>query len=86
MRRFVISLALLAGCRDEGIVELEGIRDDVCKCKDAKCGEEAMKRVATSDVPNSRRSQVIAREMMDCLARLYEADRPTTGPDDGAEP
>ncbi|MBA3462168.1 MAG: hypothetical protein H0T46_19565 [Deltaproteobacteria bacterium] len=82
MRRFVISLALLAGCRDEGIVELQGIRDAVCACKDAKCGEEAMKRVANADVPNSRRSQLIAREMMDCLARLYEAERPETGPDE----
>jgi hypothetical protein len=82
MRRFVITLALLAGCRDEGIAELEGIRDEVCRCKDAKCGEETMKRVASTNVPNSRRSQVIAREMMDCLARLYEAERPTTGPDE----
>jgi len=81
MRRTVILLALAAGCRDPGITELEGIRDEVCACKTASCAELAMKRVATTDVPNSHRSQTIAREMMDCLSKLYEAERPATGPD-----
>jgi hypothetical protein len=80
-RWIVISLALAAGCRDPGVVELEGIRDEVCKCTDAKCAEIAMKRVPTTDVPNNHRSQTIAREMMECLAKLYEAERPATGPD-----
>lgn len=77
----VVALALVAGCRDPGVVELEGIRDEVCKCTDAKCAETAIKRVPQVDAPNDHRSQKIAREMMDCLAKLYEAERPTTGPD-----
>ncbi|MBL0216358.1 MAG: hypothetical protein IPQ07_21055 [Myxococcales bacterium] len=82
--RLVLVLALLAGCRDPGITELEGVRDAVCACKTAACGQIAMKRVPTAEVPNNHRSQTIAREMMDCLAKLYEAERPVTGPDDEA--
>lgn len=77
----MIALALAAGCRDPGVVELEGIRDEVCKCADAKCAEAAMARVPQKEAPNDHRSQKIAREMMDCLAKLYEAERPATGPD-----
>lgn len=83
-RWIVISLALAAGCRDPGVAELEGIRDEVCKCSDAKCAEVAMKRVPQTDVQNNHRSQTIAREMMECLAKLYEAERPATGPDTGS--
>ncbi len=81
LRLVVISLALAAGCRDPGITELEGIRDEICSCKAAKCGEDAMKRVPSTKVPNNHRTQTIAREMMECLAKLYEAERPETGPD-----
>jgi hypothetical protein len=81
MGRFVILLALAAGCRDPGMTALEGIRDDVCACKTSACAELAMKRVTATEVPNSHRSQTIAREMMDCLSKLYEAERPATGPD-----
>jgi len=85
-RWLVISLALVAGCRDPGIIELESIRDEICACKTAKCAEEAMQRVPKRDAPNNHRAQTIAREMMDCLAKLYEAERPATGPDEAAPP
>jgi hypothetical protein len=84
-RRLVIALALLAGCRDKGIAQLEGIRDEICKCKTSKCGEEAMRRVPATDGPNNHRAQQIAREMMDCLAHLYDAERPGTGPDEDTD-
>jgi hypothetical protein len=84
-RWLVIAVALVAGCRDPGITELEDIRDEICRCKSAKCGEDAMKRVPTREAPNNHRSQAIAREMMDCLAKLYEAERPETGPDETAD-
>ncbi len=80
-RWIVISLALAAGCGDPGVAELAIIRDEVCACAKATCAETAMKRVPATAVPNNHRSQTIAREMMDCLAKLYEAERPTTGPD-----
>lgn len=84
-RRIALALALAAGCRDPGVIELEGIREEVCRCADAKCAETAMKRVPGTEVPNNHRSQKIAREMMECLAKLYEAERPTTGPDTEVE-
>lgn len=79
--RFVILLALLAGCRDKGISELEGLRDQLCKCEDAACGQAIMAKVASVDVANSHRSQTIARDMLECLAKLNAAERPETGPD-----
>lgn len=74
-RALVLSLALLAGCRDRGIAELEGVRDEICKCKTSHCGEDALKRVADLDVKNTHRAQSTAREMMECLARLHEAEK-----------
>ncbi len=85
-RWLVITLALVAGCRDPGITELESVRDTICACKTAACAEEAMKIVPTREAPNNHRAQKIAREMMDCLAKLYEAERPETGPDDQPAP
>ncbi len=81
-----ITLALAAGCRDPGITELEKTRDMICACKTAACAELAMKRVPTREAPNNHRSQKIAREMMECLAKLYEAERPATGPDEQPAP
>jgi hypothetical protein len=79
--RFVILLALLAGCRDKGISRLEALRDELCACKDATCGQATMAKVPSVEVSNSHRSQTIAREMLDCLAKLADAERPETGPD-----
>jgi hypothetical protein len=79
--RFVILLALLAGCRDKGIGQLEALRDELCACKDAACGQAAMAKVPSVEVANSQRSQKIAREMLACLAKLNDAERPETGPD-----
>jgi len=84
-RWLVLSLALAAGCRDPGIEKLGGIRDRVCACKTASCAEDAMKAVPV-DVTSNHKSQKIAREMMDCLALLYEKERPVTGPDDQSAP
>ena len=82
--RFVILLALLAGCRDKGISKLESLRDELCACKDAACGQAAMAKVPSVEVSNSHRSQTIAREMLGCLAKLNDAERPATGPDSPA--
>lgn len=80
-RLLVISVALAIGCRDGGLSRLESIRDEVCHCKTAACGEAAMKRIGDTKVESNARSQRIARDMMECLARLYDGERPETGPD-----
>ncbi len=85
-RWLVISLAVVAGCRDPGIADLEHSRDAICACKSAACAETEMKRVPARDAPNNHRAQTIARQMMECLAKLYEAERPATGPDDVPPP
>lgn len=83
-RLLVIAIALAIGCRDKGIVQLESIRDDICKCKTSQCGEAAMKRVPEAKAKANPASQKIARAMMDCMAKLYEAERPVAGPDEAA--
>lgn len=78
---FVISVALAGGCGDREANKLGKIRDEVCACKTAKCGEAALAKVPTKDIQSTPKSQRVAREMLDCLAELYKADRPTTDPD-----
>jgi hypothetical protein len=76
----VISIAV-AGCRDREAARLTQIKDAVCACKTSSCAELAMKDVPQDEAKPSHRSQVIARDMMECLSKLYEAERPTTDPD-----
>ena len=79
--RCVIWLLALAACRDENIARLEEIRDEICDCKTASCGEAALRKVPEGKLESNARSQRLAREMMSCLARLYAQGRPTTDPD-----
>jgi len=84
-RASVIAAALVAlaagACRDARLVKLREISDEVCACKTAACGEEAMKRVPEDNLASNHRAQKIAKKMRDCLAKLYVADRPTSDPD-----
>ena len=73
--------ALGAGCRDARLAKLREIRDEVCACKAPACGEAAMKRVPQDKAEADHRAQKIANEMLECLAKLYIADRPSTDPD-----
>lgn len=79
--RCVILLLALAACRDEQLARLQAIRDEVCACKTASCGEIALDKVGKDKISSNRQTQRLAREMMGCLARLYEQGRPTTDPD-----
>lgn len=78
---FVISVALLGACTDHEASKLAKVRDEVCHCKTASCAETAMKLVPKDTKQPSRKAQHIAREMLDCLAEIYEHDRPTADPD-----
>lgn len=78
-RGAVICLAIchvLAACEDSQEAKLARVKDAVCACKTASCGEAAMKDVPQPDLPSNVRTQKIARDMLDCLAKLYEAERP----------
>lgn len=76
----VISIAL-GGCRDREAARLQTIKDAVCACKTSSCAELALADVPKGDAPPSKRSQQLARDMLDCLAKLYAAERPSTDPD-----
>ena len=82
----VICVALLGGCGDREAAQLERIKDAVCACKTSSCAEAAMKDVPQSDIKSTHKAQRFAREMMDCLSKLYEDERPSTDPDGPTSP
>ena len=86
MRSWLAILVTLAACHDQELERLTAIKAEVCACKTANCAELAMKRLpeGTSDSTHraqAHRTQVLARGMIDCLAKLQAAERPTTDPD-----
>ncbi|HEY6173896.1 MAG TPA: hypothetical protein VIX73_05595 [Kofleriaceae bacterium] len=82
MRIWLAILVTLAACKDHDLERLSGVRDDVCACKEASCANRAMARLdAKLAIDSTSRSQTIAREIMECLARLEAGERPTTDPD-----
>jgi len=81
MHRLLVILVALGACGDRDAARLEKVKAAVCSCKTSSCAELAMKDVPKDDIKATHRSQVLAREMMDCLAKLYEAERPSTDPD-----
>jgi hypothetical protein len=78
---FVICVALAGACADHEAGKLAKIRDEVCKCKTVSCAEAALARVPKDTKQPSRKAQKIAREMLGCLADVYDLDRPSTDPD-----
>lgn len=74
--RFLVVLALLAGCENKELTQLERVKQEVCACKDVACAEAAMKRVPTGDVHPDHREQGVARDMLDCLSKLYDEAKP----------
>ncbi len=83
MRRlFVIAIAL-CGCRDAELDQIRTVKEEVCKCKTADCGEAAMKKLPPRDKPSAR-EQALANDMLNCMAKLYLKDRPDTDPDRGS--
>src|SRR5687767_687035 len=83
-RWLVIAIALVA-CGDEQLERIQAIKDEVCACKTPACGEAAMKKVPESEIKSNPKTQRVAREMLDCMAKLQDSDRPTADPD-AAEP
>jgi hypothetical protein len=80
VRSLVIAVAVL-GCGDTQLEELETVRDEVCACKTPACGEAALKKVRQDKLETSRKMQRVANEMLDCMSKLTDAERPITDPD-----
>jgi len=81
VRWLLVICVALGGCRDREAQRLQTIKDAVCSCKTSSCAELALKDVPKDETPPSRKSQQLARDMLDCLSKLYAAERPATDPD-----
>ena len=81
MRNWVAILVTLTACHDRAVERLTAIKAEVCACKTTGCAEQAMKQVPQAAIKSTHRTQAIARDMLDCLAKLQAAERPTTDPD-----
>ncbi len=71
----------LAACGDSQEAKLAKVKDAVCACKTPGCAEAAMKDVPQKDIESNFRTQKIARDMLDCLAKLYDEAKPHTDDD-----
>ena len=80
MRALIVALAL-AGCQGGGVDQLTRVKQRVCACKDVACAETAMKDIPSGNVKVTHHAQTIARDMLDCYAKLVNAQRPSTDPD-----
>jgi hypothetical protein len=75
-------LVTLVACNGQDAERLTAIKVKVCACKTASCAEQELKRVPESPIKSTHRTQGIARDLLDCVARLQDAERPTTDPDE----
>ncbi|MBX3161678.1 MAG: hypothetical protein KF773_37300 [Deltaproteobacteria bacterium] len=81
MRLVLLAIALLAGCKSDEVKQLEQVKREICACKDVACGEAAMKKLPQKDQTSEFREQQLAKDIMNCLAKLYDEARPSTDPD-----
>ena len=84
MRRAAMLFALVA-CTDREAAQLEDVKAQVCKCPTSKCAELAMDTLPKDHVTSNHRAQQTAQLMLDCLAKLYEREKPVANPDEITE-
>jgi hypothetical protein len=84
---FVLAAAFAgAGCKDEGIETLEGIKTKACACKDVACLEEVQKDLAAAANKKTRdmdKATKIAGDIAECMMKVTAAGAPAP---DGAKP
>ena len=83
MHRAVILLAL-AACTDPDTAQLAEVKGKVCACPSSACAEQAMNALPKHNVSNHR-TQQLAHDMMECLWKLHEKERPKAEPDQEPE-
>jgi len=81
VRSSLAILVTLVACVDHDAERLIEIKTKVCACKTASCAEQEMKLVPERAIKSTHRTQEIARELLDCVAKLRADERPTTDPD-----
>jgi hypothetical protein len=78
-----------AGCKDEGIATLEGIKTKACACKDVACLEEVQKDLAAAANKKTRdmdKATKIAGEIAECMMKVTAAGAPAADPAGEAKP
>ena len=85
MRRAAMLFALVA-CTDRETRQLEAVKAKVCACPTSACAEAAMAGVPKEHVTSTHRTQQTAQQMLDCISKLYDKEKPSTNPDELADP
>ncbi len=80
MSKLSALLLLIVACGESEVGKLEVVKKQICACKDVTCAEAAMKLLPKPDDKTSHREQGIARDMVDCYAKLVEAAKPAAAP------
>jgi hypothetical protein len=76
--RWLSALVFVVACGETEVGKLEAVKRQVCACKQVACAETAMKALVKADDKTSHREQVIARDVLDCYAKLVDAAKPAT--------
>jgi hypothetical protein len=75
------NLIAFTACKDQKIEQLDAVKRAVCTCKDAACADRALGQVPSATIEATPRARAIAKDIMDCRAKLEAAERPTSDPD-----
>jgi len=85
VRTWLAILVVFAACADHDVEVMTDLKTKICACTTSSCAAQVLKQVpqgAGKATPqNQPKIQELARAMMDCFARLQDADRPSTDPD-----
>lgn len=76
----LLGLALLAGCKDRRLAQMEAVRAEVCRCKDAECVDAALARMPNAGPRSRREGQKLAARILECVAAVGELT-PETAPE-----
>lgn len=81
VRIAVAILVTLVACKNHDVERMESVMREVCACKDASCADHAMAPLEKAHIERSLKTQEVARQILDCRAKLEAAERPSTDPD-----
>ena len=80
--RLAAMLFALVACTDREAAQLEDVKVKVCRCPTSKCAELAMDTLPREHATSNHRTQETAQQMLDCLSKLYDREKPATNPDE----
>lgn len=75
-----------AGCRDGGLVAMEAVRAEVCRCQDAGCVTAALAKLPAKDPNDAARTRALAAAIQRCIVELGERTPAAANDDAGVAP